>query len=182
MISYIFKLIGIIIVMLPFYLIFRKPWKRNPERELVLGAFVLFMFALLSLTLEGHYRSPSLMIQDAGLRLSTGSRINLIPFHSIKRFFTRFQFNSFIVNIVGNIVMFVPWGFGLPLLWKKRQSILSAVLFSALLPLFIESAQLFIQRSVDVDDLILNFSGGMLGAALYFLIRKNTDKPDRLAR
>ncbi len=182
MIHYIFKLICIIIVMLPFYLIFRKPWKRNPERELTLGAFILFMLALLALTLEGSYRTPSLMIQDAGLRLSTGSRINLIPFHSIKRFFTRFRFNSFMVNIVGNIVMFIPWGFGLPLLWKKRQSLLSAVLFSALLPLFIESIQLFIQRSVDVDDLILNFSGGMLGAALYFLIRKHTDKPDRLAR
>lgn len=78
--------------------------------------------------------------------------------------------------------MFIPWGFGLPLLWKKRQSFFSAVLFSALLPLFIETVQLFIQRSVDVDDLILNFMGGLIGALCYFLIRKKAAGIDKLAR
>lgn len=72
--------------------------------------------------------------------------------------------------------MFIPWGFGLPLLWKKRQSVFSAVLFSALLPLFIETVQLFIERSVDVDDLILNFTGGLIGSLCYFLFKSNNRK------
>lgn len=78
--------------------------------------------------------------------------------------------------------MFIPWGFGLPLFWKKRQSVLSVLLFSALLPLFIESVQLFIGRSVDVDNLILNFAGGMIGGFGYFLLRRKTDRLNRFSR
>lgn len=36
--------------------------------------------------------------------------------------------------------------------------------------LFIEASQLFIGRSVDVDDLLLNFAGGCIGAAVYFVL------------
>lgn len=182
MIHYIFKFLAVILVILPFYLLIRRPFQRDLAREAGLGIFILFTLGLLALALEGDYQSPVLMIRAAKQRLSTGARINLIPFQSMKSFFIHFHFNTFMVNIVGNIVMFIPWGFGLPLLWKKRQSLFSSVLFSALLPLFIEAVQLFIQRSVDVDDLILNFSGGMLGAALYFLIRKRSCRLDRLAR
>lgn len=182
MLHYILKFFLIIIIIFPFYLLFRRPWKRDTERELVLGAFALFMLALLTLALEGTYQSPVLMVQDALRRLSTGTRINLTPFHSIRVFFRHFSFSIFMINIVGNIVMFIPWGFGLPLLWKKRQSFFSAVLFSALLPLFIETVQLFIQRSVDVDDLILNFTGGLIGALCYFLIGKKAAGIDKLAR
>lgn len=182
MVCYIIKFFLIVLLILPFYLLFRKPLKRSAEREIALGAFILFILALLALALDGTYSNPIRMIQDALTRLSDRNRINLIPFHSIRLFFVRFRFDAFMINIVGNIVMFVPWGFGLPLLWKKRQSFLSAVFFSALLPLFIETVQLFIQRSVDVDDLILNFAGGLLGAALYFLIRKRTGKLEGLAR
>lgn len=182
MIRYIVKFISIVFIILPFYLLLRRPWKRNAERESVLGIFVLFTLSLLALALEGIYQSPDLMVRDALQRLSSVSRINLIPFNTIRRFFSHYRFHAFMINIVGNIVMFIPWGFGLPLLWKKRQSFFSAVLFSALLPLFIETVQLFIQRSVDVDDLILNFTGGMIGACCYFFIRKKAAGIDRLAR
>lgn len=182
MIHYIFKFLAVILVIFPFYLLVRRPFQRDLAREAGLGLFILFTLGLLALTLEGDYQSPVLMIRTAKQRLSTGIRINLIPFHSMKSFFIHFHFNTFMVNIVGNIVMFIPWGFGLPLLWKKRQSLFSSVLFSALLPLFIETVQLFIQRSVDVDDLILNFAGGMLGAAGYVLIRKKIPGIDKLAR
>ncbi len=65
----------------------------------------------------------------------------------------------------------MPWGFGLPLLWKKKQTILSVARHSVALPVFIETIQLFIGRSVDVDDLILNFVGSCLGALLYLAVR-----------
>ena len=51
-----------------------------------------------------------------------------------------------------------------------------------LLPIFIEACQLFIGRSVDVDDVILNFAGGCIGAALYFVLRKAVPGMGRLAR
>lgn len=177
MFHYILDLFIIVIIIFPFYALLRRPWKYEAGREWALAGFTLFMLALLALALDGNYTHPAAMLQSAGQRLSAKTRINLIPFRSIRTFFRHFQFDLFMVNIVGNIVMFIPWGFGLPFLWKKRQSVFSAVVFSALLPLCIETIQLFIGRSVDVDDLILNFAGGMLGFSIYLFSRKyiNTD-------
>lgn len=182
MIHYTFRFLMIILLMLPFYLLLRRPWKRDREREWALGIFILFTLGLLTLALEGDYRSPAAMIRAAGRRLATGHAINVTPFRTIRGFFRHSSTGNFMVNIVGNVIMFIPWGFSLPLLWKKRQSLFSAALFSVLLPIFIETTQLFIGRSVDVDDLILNFAGGMIGAACYFLIRKKIDGIDKLAR
>lgn len=182
MIYYLFKFANILLILLPLYLFLRRPWRRERKRECALCLFVLFMSGLLILVLEGNWQSPSLMVKSAGTRLSIGYAVNLVPFRSIRSFFCHFHFSVFLVNIVGNIVMFFPWGFGLPLLWKKRQSVLSSLLSCALLLIFIETAQLFIERSVDIDDLILNFTGGMIGAAGYFLVRKRTPDIGKLAR
>lgn len=87
-----------------------------------------------------------------------------MPFRTISSFAKRAFFRDFfMVNIVGNIIMFVPWGFGLVLLWKKNRIVPRILLWSAALPLFIETWQLFAGRSVDVDDFILNFAGSAIG-------------------
>jgi len=182
MLHYIFRFFIVISILFPFYLLFRRPWKKDRKRECILCAFNLFTLGLLILALEGNYQNPMQMAKDAKWRLSSGYAINLAPFHTINSFFRHFIPGVFMVNIVGNIVMFIPWGFGLPLLWKKRQSAFSMILFSALLPLFIETTQLFIGRSVDVDDLILNFTGGLIGGFCYHLLRRKTDKIEDLSR
>lgn len=182
MLHYIIRFFIIMLILLPFYLLLRRPWKRERTREYALCLFTLFVLGLLVLALEGTYRAPSEMLQYARWRYRSGYAVNLVPFRTIGSFFRHFIPGVFMVNIVGNIVMFIPWGFGLPLFWKKRQSVLSVLLFSALLPLFIESVQLFIGRSVDVDDLILNFAGGMIGGFGYFLLRRKTDSLNRFSR
>lgn len=73
------------------------------------------------------------------------------------------------------------WGFGLPLLWKRHQRVGAVVLCSLLLPVFIETSQLFIGRQVDVDDLILNFLGGCLGAGIYAALKKACPRVQELA-
>ena len=107
--------------------------------------------------------------------------LNLVPFRVFQETWDMPQPKK-ITQTVANIVMFIPWGFGLPFFRKKRQSVFSVVLFSALLPLFIETTQLFIGRSVDIDDLILNFTGGIAGGFCYFLLCRKTDKVSRLSR
>ncbi len=172
MIYYIKRLLIIIILILPFYLLIRRPVRRGGKREIALAAFFLFMAGLLVLTLEGTYSSPADMFLNASRRIRTGEMINPIPFQTIRVCIENFEWDKFLINIVGNIVMFLPWGFGLALLWKKNQSLKRSMFFSFLLPAFIESFQLFINRHVDVDDLILNFLGGVTGAVLYFAMRK----------
>lgn len=170
--EYIFKLGLIMLAVLPVCLLGRRPWREKTARARVWVVFVVFMAGLLALTLEGEYQSPKAMAQSAIRRIKSGEGINMVPFRTIAGFFKHFSPDIFLVNIVGNIVMFMPWGFGLPLLWKKRQRFLSAAAYSLALPVLIETCQLFIGRSVDVDDLFLNFLGGCLGAALYLGVRK----------
>lgn len=106
----------------------------------------------------------------------------MVPFRTIRRYMQIYGDDLFLVNVVGNIVMFMPWGFGLVLLWSRKQRLFSIILHALGLTLFIEFGQLFVGRSVDVDDVILNFLGSCIGAALYFLLRKLFPKLGNLAR
>lgn len=180
--SYIIRFLVIMLVLLPLYLLIRRPWREKSVRAWAETAFVVFMGGLLTLTFQGRYQSPRAMAEDAAWRINSGEGINLVPFRTVASFFRHCSADIFLVNIVGNIVMFIPWGLGLPLLWKKQQKAVRVARNALLLPLFIESCQLFIGRSVDVDDLILNFVGGCIGAALYFGLRKAVPGVDRLAR
>lgn len=182
MIRYIIKLLIVMLIVLPVYLLIRRPWRENSVRAWVEAAFMIFMVGLLTLTFQGQYRSPSALAAFVVYRIESGERINLVPFHTIAGLFRDFSLDDFLVNIVGNIVMFMPWGFGLVLLWKKKQKVLSVVLHSLALPVFIEICQLFIGRWVDVDDIILNFAGGCMGAAMYFIVRSQAPDLGKLAR
>jgi len=146
--------------------------KYNKLREIFLGLFAVFMMALFVFVWQGEYHAPKVMLQIAKHRLETGEGMNLEPFHTIRNYYRVFGFRGdlFGINIIGNILMFVPWGFGLALLWKKNRNLLRLLWFSAALPIFIECTQLFIGRQVDVDDFILNFVGGMLGGILFRLL------------
>ncbi len=181
MVCYVLKFTVIFVTALPFYLFIRRPWRRFEKRELFLAVFWLFMIGLLLLAFEGNYGTPAEMLQSAAMRISTGENINLIPFHTIRGFFADFTEDAFLINIVGNIVMFLPWGFGLMLLWKKNQSLGRGIALSFLLTAFIETSQLFIGRSVDVDDLILNFAGGCAGELLYFALQKRYPQIRKIA-
>lgn len=182
MFRYILKLLIIMLIVLPVYLLIRRPWRERSARVWAETAFVVFMVGLLTLTFQGEYQSPAAMAESAARRIKSGEGVNLVPFRTIAAFFVHCSADIFLVNIVGNIVMFMPWGFGLTLLWKRKQKILSIALHSLALPVFIETCQLFIGRSVDVDDVILNFVGGCLGAALYFGVKRVVPGLEKLAR
>ena len=78
--------------------------------------------------------------------------------------------------------MFMPWGLGLVLLWKRNQSLGRILFLCFLITVMIEALQLFIGRSVDVDDLILNFLGGGMGAALSVGLKRKFKVLEQLAR
>jgi len=170
MLTYLLKLILVLVLSSPLYILLRRPWRRDMKREIPLMIFLLFNAALLLFALDGEYRAPSEMLDSAVERLTSGDRINLVPFRTISGFFTGDNIDRFLVNIVGNVVMFMPWGFGLVLLWERNRKPLRIAGLCLALPLFIELWQMFISRSVDVDDLILNFAGGMTGALLWYAL------------
>ncbi len=177
MISYLRSLGVIMLCGLPLWLLLRRPWKRRPLlREAVLAFFVLFMTGLMLFTLEGEWASPAAMLQCAKARIAAMDRIYLRPFNTIVKAFRSSSLDRFLINIVGNIVMFVPWGFCLPFLWQRFRSLPAMTGMCLVLTLFIECTQLFIDRVVETDDVLLNFLGGMLGAWLWLLSHRLRQK------
>ena len=79
--------------------------------------------------------------------------------------------------LIGNIAMFVPMGFLLPLVTKvkDRKSLLRA---SIIIPLACEVLQLVFGRSFDIDDLICNFVGILLGAVICHCVVGKKDMQD----
>lgn len=71
-----------------------------------------------------------------------------------------------------NILLFVPLGFLLPLLFPRRAGALwRSALIALSVTLAAETIQYFIGRSADITDVIANFAGGVAGYALYALAR-----------
>lgn len=101
---------------------------------------------------------------------------NLVLFREIKRFWAyREVLGKMAVwtNLVGNVVGFSPYGFYLPVFFQKVQNWRAVTLLSFLLSLSIETIQLvFKVGSFDVDDLLLNTLGGLLGYLIYWIVKK----------
>lgn len=73
---------------------------------------------------------------------------------------------------VANVVLFIPFGFLLPLLWKRFESCYQTIAAGALFSFFIEMLQCFNARVTDIDDLIMNTIGTVLGFAFCLLLQK----------
>lgn len=72
-----------------------------------------------------------------------------------------------------NILMFVPLGLFLPLLWKKYHNAFNTIKFGFYLSLFIEISQLFTRfRATDINDLITNTLGTAIGWLIYIIFSK----------
>ena len=81
-----------------------------------------------------------------------------------------------VINLAGNVLIFAPLGVLPPLLWKRWRHLWTTVPLSAGASCLIEFLQLFLGRSVDVDDVILNTLGGLLGYLLFCFIPKKLKK------
>ncbi|MFE8695989.1 VanZ family protein [Cytobacillus sp. FJAT-53684] len=98
--------------------------------------------------------------------------INLTPFATIYGLLTNANFMFSLRNIVGNILLFIPLGFSIPLRFKVNK-FWKVILLGFFTSCLVEVIQLFTSiRSFDVDDLILNTIGAIIGLALYRLFDK----------
>lgn len=70
---------------------------------------------------------------------------------------------AYIRNTILNIMLFMPLGFLLPAIWKEYRSLRAVFVSGLFLSLFIETLQIFTFRLTDVDDLITNTAGAVLG-------------------
>ena len=160
------------VLALPFYILARFLYLRkvacpyNWYREAALLVFVLFSVGLASQAIL-----PELEFGRDGFRIITEGThtTNLIPFRvfamTYEEVFANGNLHALLINFLGNIVMFMPFGFIIPLLWNVSDG--KVVLLGFTVSVTIEVSQFFLPRSTDVDDLLLNTLGAFLGLILY---------------
>ncbi|MDD6551000.1 MAG: VanZ family protein [Lachnospiraceae bacterium] len=143
--------------------------KRREGLKQVLGAilFVVYLIVLVYLLF---------FAESYGRTSVTEMRYNFIPFHEIKRYLTNIdRIGPWLVfiNVFGNILIFLPFGYLVSFFWRKKRFIAMKVFFlSMIFSCAIELAQLLTRvGSCDVDDVILNTTGGLIGSLLYLLFR-----------
>lgn len=88
---------------------------------------------------------------------------NFIPF---------LDFFSDFVQYLQNALLFLPIGFLYSLLWRKNATVLRVACFCFGLSLFVELSQLFSLRICDINDLMMNTAGGVLGWLLFWLMHR----------
>ncbi len=98
------------------------------------------------------------------VELNQGSGYNLVPFTEIFRY--EIGSKLFVYNVVGNIMAFVLFGI-IVSAYIKPKTALAPFLISLIVSTTVEFVQLNIGRSFDVDDIILNVVGCIIGYLLY---------------
>ncbi len=112
------------------------------------------------------------------------------PFTEIQRYLIYYKkLGNFYVllNLMGNVICFMPLGFVLPILSYKNRSLFKVTLTCFLCSVTVELIQLVSKLgSCDVDDVILNTSGGILGylcfAICIKILRHKTSKKNKKKR
>ncbi len=135
---------------------------KNKIRIVLYKEIILFFFVFYALCLFQIVTSQDTQIGGS----------NFVPFKEILRYklFSRL----FIKNVIGNVLLFLPYGFFAGKYFSGKSKILTFFL-TFLASLSIECTQLYIGRVFDVDDIILNVLGGMIGYLVYLFLEKIKD-------
>ncbi|MGN0470250.1 MAG: VanZ family protein [Acutalibacteraceae bacterium] len=169
--SFIYDGLPVTLLALPFYLFMRTVflaqqkhlnvfYKINFNREVIMLCFFLFMVHLFVQT----------FIVNSGK-----DNLNLIPLYIIIKqikelSFNEYTFRTFILNVIGNVMIFAPIGIFAPYLFKTDFK--HTAWFGFLISLTIEGGQLPLPRTTDVDDLLLNTAGAAVGYGIYIIFNK----------
>lgn len=103
-------------------------------------------------------------------------RINIIPFRTIMEYVKGINDTRGIetvsiskINVIANIGLFIPFGLLFPVCVRKIDNKYT-ILIGTLLSLFIEVIQIFIKRGTDIDDVILNTIGVLVGWLIFIFV------------
>ena len=140
------------IILIPVFWVLNRYCFRNSRRAVWYLLMSLYLAAV-----DAVVGLPSLMY------IRFDQNINLVPF--------AYMFSDY-RNSLLNVLLFVPLGFFLPVLWKRFRPFLWTALFGLGFSLSIELLQLFTFRATDINDLMTNTAGTILGWCLGRLIGK----------
>lgn len=145
--------------------------------------FIIYLICLIMIILfkyRGLTKTVNILI--AGELSSRYHSFNIIPFQSIWEF-TKLMFSGYFSrgfnNIIGNIFVFAPFGYFMPLLYKNCRKLKTVALAGFFVSLFFEICQYVLHLgSADIDDIILNVLGVTLGFLFFKGMIAITDKKE----
>ena len=140
------------VVLIPVFLLLNKARFHNRKKTTLYTLFALYLAAV--------YHVVGLPTAQF---LTFDVNLTLIPFVGMV---------EDLRNTLLNVVLFLPLGFSLPLLWKKFRNLKATLLFGFGMSMTIELLQLFTYRATDVNDVIANTLGALLGFFLYCVASK----------
>lgn len=144
-----------------FYVLYRRNPGLNRKQIIVNMLFALSVMAILFITLYPEDIGP------AGEQ-----NVHLIPFQSMAEMIANAEGPGVLLRNIGlNILLFMPFGF----LFGARRTVRSKILLKAtlaglLLSLGVEAVQYFLGRTTDVDDVILNTFGALIGCLVWKMV------------
>ncbi|WEO93039.1 VanZ family protein [Streptomyces sp. FXJ1.172] len=132
------------------------PWVRAAVMVIALAGMVLFAVMLAKLTLEPQPASAAL------------THNNLRPGDSIRAYLNRPGFQDAVKQLGGNIVLGMPFGVLLPVLFPRARGLVRVAAVTAMVMLLVEVIQgtVITGRAFDIDDVLLNTSGALLAYLL----------------
>ena len=94
--------------------------------------------------------------------------LNLKPFNWLET--TSNIFEQIMVEKVPNIILFIPLGFFVPVVFENKRKLYKTTLISFCITFSVEFFQYFIGRFSDIDDIITNVLGGIIGFAIFKIL------------
>lgn len=145
----------------------KKSSEKNTLREVLINIFFIYLLILVNLTI----------CKMGVLRIIFNMRvhINYIPFvETINMLKDNFMgIGNTLYNVIGNILLFVPIGFAVPLFFRNSNKLGSVALYGFIASFTIEFIQIFTPSNItDVDDIIFNILGSVLGFFIFNICYK----------
>jgi len=152
-----------LLIYLPIYFLQKRRLGKRPfVRHLVVYAFIGCCLSLLYLTILWYY--PHITFHPGYYFL------NLQPFIWIREVY-EMGYERMFEQLAVNILMFVPYGLLLPMTFDTMKKLWSTAVCVLFTTAAIETLQYFMGRSADIDDVIMNFIGGLIGYLSFVLLR-----------
>ncbi len=154
----------------------RKFIIKNTQRLVLLA----YIGIILKMTL---IRGPLAELMDEWTYKTVLNKVqtaNFYPLHTIKLYINILPSPVAILNLVGNIACFIPLGYLPPLVFQKHRGFFKTLLLGLSFILFIEITQLLTGLGeFDIDDIILNMLGAIIGALTYKALNPAKGKKSR---
>lgn len=145
------------VLYLPILFYLKKRGKNIPRQLAYLG-FICSIFLIVFATI--FYTPITFNLQGS---------LNLVPFAWLH---TMNTYNEFIVEKIPNILLFIPFGFFIPIVFSSKRYFYKTLEISFCLTFSIEFVQFFIGRSSDIDDVITNLLGAVIGYLFFKILDK----------